>query len=94
MSRAKASKSTGYGKQRRLSKLLRSPAPRQSMSCAVCVSSNLIGRSQASIMAGTKVLLRSVSVASARTRREATDVFDLSTTIALAVRSAVSVAGS
>ena len=58
-------------------------------SSAVCVSSNMIGRSHGSIMQGTRVLLRSASVASARTQRDTTDFFDHSTTTALAVRSAV-----
>jgi hypothetical protein len=55
------------------------------------VSSNMIGRSQGSIVAGTRVRLRSASVASARTQRDVTDLFDHSTTTALAVRSASSV---
>lgn len=41
------------------------PSPCPCISSAVCMSPNMIGRSQASIMAGRKVLLRSAGVASA-----------------------------
>ncbi len=54
----------------------------------------MIGRSQCSIITGRKVLLRSASVASARTQREPTDFLDHSTTTAFAVRSAFSVTSS
>ncbi len=54
----------------------------------------MMGRSQASIIAGTSVLLRSATVASARTHREATDFLDQSTTTAPAPFSAFSVTSS
>ena len=54
----------------------------------------MIGRSQGSMVQGTRVLFRSASVASARTQRETTERGDQSTTTALAVRSAVSVTSS
>ena len=69
-------------------------APFQCIRSAVWVSSNMIGRSHASIITGISVLLRSASVASARTQRETTDLCDHSTTTALAVFSAVSVTSS
>ena len=47
-------------------------SPLQRERSAVCVSSNMIGKSQDSIRAGTSVRLRSASVASARTQRETT----------------------
>ena len=76
---------------RKASQTLSSAAPCQWARSAVCVSSNMIGRSQGSIMQGTRVLLRSASVASARTQRLSTDFLDHSTTTALASFSAFSV---
>jgi hypothetical protein len=69
-------------------------SPFQCESSAVWVSSNMIGRSQGSIVAGTSVLLRSASVASARTQRLSTERGDQSTTTAFASRSARSVTAS
>ena len=66
-------------------------SPCQCARSAVCVSSNMIGRSHASIMHGTSVRFRSASVASARTQRDSTDFFDHKTTTALASRRAFSV---
>ena len=54
----------------------------------------MIGRSQASIITGMKVLLRSAMVASARTQRETTERGDHSTTTARASRNAASVTSS
>ncbi|OFX00437.1 MAG: hypothetical protein A3E78_16110 [Alphaproteobacteria bacterium RIFCSPHIGHO2_12_FULL_63_12] len=47
-----------------------SPSPRQDDRSGVCVSSNMIGRSQASIVHGKRVRWRKASVASARTQRD------------------------
>src|SRR5437868_1926197 len=79
---------------RNASQALSAGSPCQCDSSAVWVSSNMIGRSQGSMVTGTSVLLRSARVASARTQRETTDFFDQSTTTALASRSACSVTSS
>ena len=60
----------------------------------VWISSNMTGRSQSSIIAGTSVLLRWPMVASARTQRDFTDRLDHNTTTALAPRSRSSVISS
>ncbi len=69
-------------------------APDHAERSAVCVSSNMIGRSHGSIITGTSVLLRSPTVASARTQRDSTERFDHRTTTAFASFSAFSVTWS
>src|ERR1700745_3035313 len=55
-------------------------SPRQCESAAVCTSSNMIGRSQGSIITGIKVFFRSAKAASARTHRDVTDCLYQNTT--------------
>ncbi|HXQ17492.1 MAG TPA: hypothetical protein VN814_22980 [Caulobacteraceae bacterium] len=54
----------------------------------------MIGRSQASIITGASVRMRSACAASARTQREATECFDHNTTTALAPLRACSIFSS
>ena len=76
---------------RKASQALSLASPFQWASSAVWVSSNMIGRSQASMITGTSVPRRSAMVASALTQRESTERGDHSTTTALASLSAFSV---
>lgn len=58
------------------------------------LEAKMIGRSQGSIITGTRVLSRSASVASALTHRDCTEFFDHRTMTALAPLSAFSIATS